>query len=195
MNAETERTANSWSSPAPITDDLVGRLRYVAAANNEASLCHPSLLTGAADEVERLRAALQSIVDFRPETQELGEEFWAEVDACEKCEVWRQRKHPIQSMCEDHVRRSFAVRDDNARSRAYQYLSMQDIARRALRSTNGSGPASCAHPSVAIFCRVTNGSVVGTCESCGVSLTKRRESDRTWRVARPHDNGSGTEQP
>lgn len=61
---EQSRTANSaWTNPAPIIDNLVDRLRHVASANNEASLCHPSLLTGAADEIEDLRSLLRAVLD------------------------------------------------------------------------------------------------------------------------------------
>jgi len=85
-------------------------------------------------EIETLRAALQAIVDFQPDREELGEEFGAEVAACEQCEVWRRKQHPSQRMCETHVRRTFAVRDSNAQSAAYQHYTLRDIARRALDS-------------------------------------------------------------
>lgn len=86
----------------------------------------------AVNEIERLAAALQTIVDFQPEHEELGDDFYAEVNACEKCEVWRQRRHPVQSMCDAHLRRSYAVLDANAQSAEYQHYTLRDIARRAL---------------------------------------------------------------
>lgn len=96
----------------------------------------------AAAEIERLRAALQAIVEFQPDREELGEEFGAEVAACEQCEVWRRKQHPIQRMCETHVRRTFAVRDSNAQSAAYQHYTLRDIARRALDSGRTVTPLS-----------------------------------------------------
>lgn len=52
------------SDRTAIMDNLVERLRYVAAANTEASLRHPDLLRGAADEIEKLRLALEVAGDF-----------------------------------------------------------------------------------------------------------------------------------
>jgi hypothetical protein len=60
-----------------------------------------------------------------------------------------------------------------------------------------SGSAACVHPTASVLCRITNGAVVGTCETCGAAVTKRYESEAAWRLAAtwvyPRGSGNGGE--
>jgi hypothetical protein len=84
------------------------------------------------DEVARLRAALQDIIDHRPSTEGLPDGWEAEVRACPECQRAEARNWPPSGLCDRHYR-DVMVRDDRDRSaRAYQHVEMRDIARAAL---------------------------------------------------------------
>ncbi|RTK99942.1 MAG: hypothetical protein EKK65_08830 [Lysobacterales bacterium] len=82
-------------------------------------------------EVDRLRQALQAIVDFEP-SDDLPE-ITHNPDACDECKTWAARKHPIQHACDTWYREYY--RREDARKHAYntQHYDMREIARAALR--------------------------------------------------------------
>lgn len=85
----------------------------------------------AAAAAPELLAALQQIVDYQEPEIPLGD-FYERTEACAGCEEWRQKKHPLQHWCHDHVREWYANRDKNAEAQAFQHGKLRDIARAAI---------------------------------------------------------------